>query len=79
MNNKIKPKKDFTSFVYDFSQDYYNNPKSWENKDLGTFLSAIAGWVEDMDGYYINQGQAVPEEPNWQIIADMLGAAKIYE
>jgi hypothetical protein len=42
-------------------------------------LEALAAWVEDMDGYYLNQGKAVPEKPDWKHVADMLMAAKLYE
>ena len=59
-NKTIKTKKDFSSFVLELSHDFYNNPESWENKDLGTYLAALAGWVDDMEGYYLNQGLPVP-------------------
>ncbi len=75
----IKTKKDLASFVNNLSLDYYNNPKSWQNNDVGTYLEALAAWIEDMDGYYLNQGLPVPEKPNWKMIANMLVAAKIYE
>jgi hypothetical protein len=72
-------KKDFVSFVYKLSQDFDQNPDAWQNKDLGSFLEALAAWVDDMEGYYLNQGQQVPDKPDWQMIADMFMAAKIYE
>jgi hypothetical protein len=77
--NAIKTREDFVSFVYEMSKDYRVNPRSWENKDLGAFLEALAAWVEDMDGYYLNHGQPVPEKPDWKNVADMLMAAKLYE
>ncbi len=76
---EIKTKKDFVSFVYKLSQDYNNNSEMWQNKDLGSFLEALAAWTDDMEGYYLNQGQQIPENPDWQIIANMLMAAKMYE
>ncbi len=75
----IRTKQEFVSFVYDLSQSYKSDPKSWENKDLGTFLEALAAWTDDMEGYYINHKQPVPTQPDWQTIADMLQAAKVYE
>ena len=75
----IRTKQEFVSFVYDLSRNYKNDPKSWENADLGTFLEALAAWTDDMEGYYLNHKQQVPETPNWQTIADMLQAAKVYE
>lgn len=76
---EIKTKEDFVSFVYALSQDYRNNPKSWHNNNIGAFLEALAAWVEDMKGYYLNQGLPVPENLDWKVVATMLVAAKIYE
>ena len=76
---EIKTKKDFVSYVHELSKEYHNNSESWPNKNLDTFLEALAAWVEDMDGYYLNQGQPIPEKPDWQMIANMLAAAKVYE
>jgi hypothetical protein len=76
---EIKTKKELVSFVCALSQDYYNNPKSWQNNDVGAFLKAIAAWFEDMEGYYLNQGLPVPEKTDWEMIANMLIAAKTYE
>jgi hypothetical protein len=75
----IKTKDDFVSFVYSLSQDYQNNPSSWKNNEIGTFLEAMAAWVDDMEGYYLNQCLPVPEKPDWKMIANMVAAAKIYE
>jgi hypothetical protein len=32
-----------------------------------------------MDGYFVRQGRAVPEAPSWQLVAQMLLAARVYE
>lgn len=76
---KIETKEDFVSFVYGLSNNYREHPESWSNDNIGTYLEALAAWVEDKDGYYLNQGQPVPEKPDWQTITDMLFAAKYYE
>ena len=78
-NEEIKTRKDFVSFVYGLREDFCKNPESWPNDTLGTFLEALAAWIEDIEGYYLNKGQPVPEKPDWQMIADMLFAARIYE
>ncbi|MDP1884364.1 MAG: hypothetical protein Q8L10_03255 [Candidatus Moranbacteria bacterium] len=77
--NNIKKRSDFVLFVQELNKDYKENPDSWENKDLGAYLEALAAWVEDMDGYYLNQGKPIPEKPEWKTVADMLIAAKMYE
>lgn len=75
----MTPSFPFVVSVYELSKDYRENPQSWENKDLGTFLEALAAWLEDMDGYYLHQRQPIPEKPDWKNVADMLMAAKLYE
>ncbi|MFA7209024.1 MAG: hypothetical protein WC120_01940 [Parcubacteria group bacterium] len=77
--NNIKKRSDFVLFIQELNKDYKENPDSWENKDLGAYLEALAAWVEDMDGYYLNHGKPIPEKPEWKTVADMLIAAKMYE
>lgn len=78
-NDSIRSREDFVAFVKALSKDLHNNPASWENASLERFLEALGAWVEDMDGYYINQGKPVPQQPDWKVAADMLMAAKMYE
>ncbi|KLU03489.1 hypothetical protein RISK_004493 [Rhodopirellula islandica] len=51
-----------------------------ENRDVETFLNAMAAWLNDCGGYYRNTGQTVNiDEPNWQLVADALSAATVYD
>lgn len=77
--NLVVTREDFVVFVRELSKDYRLNTQSWENKDTGAFLEALAAWVEDMDGFYQHQGQPVPDKPDWKHVADMLMAATVYE
>ncbi len=54
-------------------------PEERENRDLGSFLNAMAGWVEDMDGYYQNRSESVPDQPTWKTVAEILLASRVYE
>jgi hypothetical protein len=65
--------------VRNLKKDYVENLSSWENRDIGAFLEAMASWVEDMDGFYKNQGLPVPEKPDWKVVADILMSGKLYE
>ncbi len=76
---EIKSKEDFVTFVYSMSQNYYDDPDSWENANLGDFLNALARWTEGMDGFYQNFGLKIPEKIDWQAIANMFAAAEVYE
>ena len=76
---KIRTRQDFISFLRALGKDYLENSSSWENKDIGAFLEAMASWTEDMDDFYINKGLPIPEKPNWKVLADILMGGKLYE
>lgn len=77
--NSIRSRQDFVTFVKVLKQDLQENPETWENNNLERYLEALGAWVEDMDGYYINQGKPVPQQPDWKVAGEMLMAAKMYE
>lgn len=82
MNEKtkgIKTKNDFLEFMDYLIKDLKINPEKWENNNLNTYLEGIQAWTEDMEGYFKNNNQKVPEDINWQFIANILFAAKMYE
>lgn len=52
---------------------------SFDNQDLGEFLESASGWLADMDGYFKNRGEPLPENPNWSLFASIIAAGAIYE
>jgi hypothetical protein len=76
---EIKTKEDFVAFANELSESFYDNLESWKNNDIGTYLEAIAAWINEMEDYYKKQGLPVPENPDWQLMAEMLDAARFYE
>lgn len=78
--NNVSDQKTMAEFLSDLANDYVNNGGEWENNDLRTFLNAMSSWVEDMDGYYQNNGQPYDEKKiSWKHFADMLIASTMYE
>jgi hypothetical protein len=75
----ITSKTELAGFVRALRDDLRRAPEEWENGTLDRYLNALAGWIEDCDGYYENQGRPVPTTPTWRDVADMLIAAKMYE
>ena len=75
----LKNKEDFVCFVELLTQDLRDNPEKWENKTLVSYLEAMSSWTEDMEGYYKNTNQTMPQDINWKIFADILMAATMYE
>jgi hypothetical protein len=67
------------AFVRDLARTAQRNPEAWVNRDLPSYLEALAAFIGDMDGYFRNQGQDPPSRPDWSLIAKMLLAASVYE
>lgn len=72
-------RNELAGFVDQLADSLLESPESWENDTIERFLRAWSAWLNDMDGYFLNQGQAVPESPSWQLVAQMLLAARVYE
>lgn len=71
--DKIKNKNDFLNFVNEFVI-------SDDNQDcLNDYLESIMSWVEDMEGYYKNTGNKMPDSIDWSFIAMLFYVGKIYE
>jgi hypothetical protein len=77
--NSISSRQDLTAFIQSLISDYKSDSENWENNNLVAYLDALAGWTEDMDGYFQNIGEEVPEQPSWSLFGKMLLAAKYYE
>ena len=75
----VRSKAQLADFVRALATDLSTNRETWENATLDRYLEALAGWLDDADGYYRNQGLPVPVEPSWHNVAEMLMAAKMYE
>lgn len=75
----VKSKGDFIRFMAALIEDLKNDPDTWENRSLEGYLEAMQSWIEDMDGYYANNKQSVPDNISWKVFADMFIAAKMYE
>lgn len=77
--SEIQTRSDLVAFIEALRRDFQAHPETWENASLDSFLSALASWAEDMDGYYQNKGLEVPKNPIWKTFGEMLAAARIYE
>ena len=75
----VYTREDLALFVHELAHGLRTKPGEWENVTLGDYLEAMASWIEDSDGYYLNAGKPVPKQPSWQTIAEVLLAAKHYE
>ena len=76
---KIQTRDDLVIFMHHLVRELRTCPERWENTSLEAYLTAIAAWVQDMDGYYRNRGEQVPQHPTWKHVGEILLAARIYE
>lgn len=76
---RLRSREDLAEFLRSAALDLARNPDGWENSSLEAFLTSWAAWLDDMPGWCENQGKAVPNQPDWQLIAHMVMAARIYE
>lgn len=77
--HSIESREDLSAFITCLLHDLEQNGESWENATLDSYLEALAAWIADMDGYYLNKREAIPAQPTWKAIGEMLMAAKMYE
>jgi len=75
----VHDRAELVAAVRALAEDFRANPSHWENQTLDIYLEALAAWIEDMDGYFRNQGVKTPDLPDWNVIAQALFAASIYE
>ena len=76
---EVESKEHFVEFLGLLIDDLNQNSAEWENKTLENYLEAMQAWVEDMEGYYINNKIPIPQSINWKVFTDIMMAAKIYE
>lgn len=75
----VKSREDFVKFVNHLNDDCQRRSNEWENKTLEQFLGGLAGFANDMKGYYKNMGEEVDvEQITWRMAAQMLLAATVY-
>lgn len=79
MKHTVVTREDFIKLLLLLSADFKKNTIGWENRDISSFLESMASWIEDMDGFYLNQNLPLPTNISWSNFADMMLAAKVYE
>jgi hypothetical protein len=77
---QVTSRDDLRRFVGQMLADFMGSGVlEWENATLERFLEALGGYLGDLDGYFRNRGEAVPDQPDWHLVALLLLAASGYE
>jgi hypothetical protein len=76
----VRSRQELIDHLFHLLDDFDSVGDQWENQDAYAFLQAMAAWLNDCEGYYRNSTQAVDvEKPSWQLFADAITAASVYE
>ncbi len=77
--DEVTGRRELAVFLNELLLWLESSPESVPNSTLAEFLSGASGWVEDLDGYFLNRGEPVPDQPTWALVAAIFAAAAIYE
>jgi hypothetical protein len=75
----VRTREDLAGLLSALAEDYAANHEGWANGDLAAFLGAMAGFADDIDGYYANRGEDAGKVSPWRMMADILMAGRVYE
>lgn len=75
----IKSREDLIDFIDALVKDMEVHSEEWENKSISDYLLSVQSWIEDMDGFYLNNNLAFPKNIDWSFIATIMYIGKIYE
>ncbi len=79
-DNPITNRQSFIKMVNTLRQQLITGDETFANTNLSDFLEALSRYAEDIQGYYDNTSQPVnADEPGWQLFADLLKGASMYE
>ena len=70
---KISDKESFLLFMVLFMEDMKTN----NEQSLDNYLESMYCWIDDMEGYYMNTKQSIPNI-DWSFIATVIYVGKIY-
>jgi hypothetical protein len=76
----VTTREQFIDYIQNVISDYNRAVDDWENRDIGSYLEALAAWLQDCRGHYEFMNVEVNvDEASWQLFADALMAAAFYE
>ncbi|GAA2713191.1 DUF7660 family protein [Actinoplanes palleronii] len=70
---------DVARIVEQMRGDLRAHPDTWENPTLDRFLDALAASLEALEPLHTNRGEALPAQPTWKLLAEVLVMATGYE
>jgi hypothetical protein len=75
----ITSREDLVRFLEQLANDARAGRTGVENAGAADVLDGAAGWLQDMDGYFLNRGETPPVSPTWRLMAMTFAAGLVYE
>jgi hypothetical protein len=80
MLGRISTRDDFVEFVDRLLEDLQRGADYWQNGSIESFLIALSDWPQSgMDECLEREGRTLPEDVPWDLFAELLFMAAIYE
>lgn len=75
----VETHEDLAGFVFALGANLDRDRETWENRTLESYLDALQRFTGSLDSWARNNGQPVPVQPTWQLMARLLLIARTYE
>ena len=75
----VRTRQELSEFLSDLAQRAEAGTIDVEDRSVSGYIEAAAGWTADLEGYFMNRGEPVPEAPSWSLVASIFLAATVYE
>jgi hypothetical protein len=77
---QITTRDQLIGHIFNLMDDHDAVGDLWRSQNIYTFLQFMASWLNSAGEHYNNVGQDIDvEKPSWQLFADALSAASVYE
>jgi hypothetical protein len=76
---QIKSRDDLGEFLVELSEQVSVGDFPIGHTSSVDLISAAGRWTRELDQYFKNMGEPVPEEPEWALVAEIFCAALVYD
>ncbi|WP_128379736.1 DUF7660 family protein [Streptomyces cavernae] len=77
--DRFNSRQDVIDLIASARADLAEHPEHWNNSDLDSFLEAWGAFLNGLQYEYANRNVEEPAQPDWQLVARMIIAARSYE
>ncbi|GHF35340.1 hypothetical protein GCM10010218_15710 [Streptomyces mashuensis] len=75
----VTSREELAQYLLDRARSVESGEHPMENGTSVDYVRAAGYWVHDMSGFFANQGEETPKNPDWKTIAMIFAAAFVYE